>query len=136
MTTSTLPKKLQMKPGQRGVVLNTPEGYPEGLISLPEGFELLESLEGGQFDFVQVFVKSLDELHALLPQAREAVKYDALLWIAYPKGSKKAGYDVNRDTLHAAASTYGVTGIALISLDDTWSCMRFRPTEKVESKRA
>ena len=124
-----------MKPGQRAVVVNAPEGYPQALEPLPEGVELLSGPDGedGQLDFVLLFVRDMAELRAHLPAAARAVKHDALLWIAYPKGSAKTGTDLNRDRLHAAVGEgeHQLTGVTLVSLDDTWSAMRFRPTEKV-----
>jgi hypothetical protein len=130
MATTSLPKKLQMKAKQRAVIINAPENYVEQLSPLPEGVELVAEPEG-QFDFVQVFVKNLADVQKFVPEAAKAVKHDALLWIAYPKGGAKAGTDVNRDILWNAVAQYNLTGVTLISLDDVWSAMRFRPTENV-----
>lgn len=135
MSSSSLPKKLQMKAGQRAVLINSPAGYLDKLAPLPEGLELVASPEG-QFDFVQVFVNDLAELQTLLPLAAQAVKYDALFWIAYPKGSAKTGTDLNRDRLWDAVSHHHLTGVALISLDEIWSAMRFRPTERATSTKS
>lgn len=132
MASASLAKKLQMKPGQRAAVFNRPEGYPQALEPLPEGVELLSRSDGDEhLDFALLFVKDMAELRAHLPAAARAVKHDALLWIAYPKGSAKTGTDLNRDRLRAAVGEYQLTGIALVSLDDTWSAMRFRPPERV-----
>ena len=130
MATSTLPKKLQMKAGQRAIVINSPADYLEKLGPLPEGVELVTETEG-QFDFVQVFVKNLVDVEKFVPEAAKLVKHDALLWIAYPKGGAKVGTDLNRDILWNAVAPYNLTGVTLISLDDVWSCMRFRPAERV-----
>ncbi len=130
MATSTLPKKLQMKNGQRAIIMNAPADYAEKLAPLPEGVELATEPEG-EFDFVQVFVKNLADVEKFVPEAAKAVKHDALLWIAYPKGGAKAGTDLNRDILWNAVAPYNLTGVTLISLDDVWSCMRFRPAERV-----
>ncbi len=130
MATSTLQKKLQMKAGQRALLINAPADFVEKLSPLPEGVELATEAEG-EFDFVQVFVKNLADVEKFVPEAAKAVKHDALLWIAYPKGGAKAGTDVNRDILWNAVAPYNLTGVTLISLDDVWSSMRFRPTESV-----
>jgi hypothetical protein len=130
MTTNPLAKKLQMKAGQRAVIINPPVGYLERLAPLPEGVELIEKPEG-QCDFVQLFVKNMEDLHKFLPVAAQVVKHDALLWIAYPKGGAKAGTDLNRDILWDAVSHHNLSGVTLVSLDETWSAMRFRPSERV-----
>lgn len=134
MTSSSLPKKLQMKPGQRAVVLNAPAGYLDKLVPLPDGVEISAAPEG-QFDFVQLFVNDLAQLQTFLPLAVQAVKPDALLWIAYPKGSAKTGTNLNRDRLWTAVSEHHLTGVSLVSLDEVWSAMRFKPSEAVKSTR-
>jgi hypothetical protein len=130
MASSSLVKKLQLKAGQRAVIINPPPGYFDELGPLPQHVELAEHPEGS-FDFVQVFTKDKSELERFLPSALQAVKHDALLWIAYPKGGVKAGTDLNRDILWDAVAQHHFSGVTLISLDDVWSAMRFRPSEKV-----
>lgn len=133
MSTSDLAKKLQMKPGQRAAAaLNAPEGYPAALEPLPEGVALRKDAAGdGELDFALLFVKNMAELRERLPAMARAVKRDGLLWIAYPKGGAKAGTDLNRDLLRAAVEEHRLTSVTLVSLDDTWSAMRFRPPELV-----
>ncbi|GCE12639.1 hypothetical protein [Tengunoibacter tsumagoiensis] len=130
MAINLLTKKLQMKSGQRVLLLNAPLGYLKNLEPLPEGVDPV-STPDGEFDFVQLFVKNLEELAEALPIALQAIKYDALFWIAYPKGGSKAGTDLHRDTLSQAVSEHNFSSVTLVSLDETWSAMRFRPTEQV-----
>ena len=53
---------------------------------------------------------------------------DGLLWLCYPKGTSKVKTDVNRDILNRRlAEEYGLEGVAMVSIDDTWSAMRFKP---------
>lgn len=130
MITNPLAKKLQMKAGQRAVIINPPAGYLDRLVPLPTGVELVET-SAEQCDFVLVFVKNMEDLQKFLPFAIQAVKHDALLWIAYPKGGAKAGTDLNRDILWNAVSEHNLSGVTLVSLDDVWSAMRFRPSERV-----
>ena len=48
-------------------------------------------------------------------------------WLAYPKGSKAAGYDLSRDTIWRFAQTIGLSLVAHVAIDETWSAVRFRP---------
>ncbi|MGH2485439.1 MAG: hypothetical protein ACRDHE_05440 [Ktedonobacterales bacterium] len=130
MVAGSLAKKLQLKPGQRAALLNAPAGFPEALAPLPEGVALRPASDG-DLDFVLLFVPNMADLQERLGAAARAVKYDALLWIAYPKGSAKTGTDLNRDRLWAAVGERGLAAVTLVSLDDVWSAMRFRPTERV-----
>ena len=84
MPESSLAKKMKLKPGQRAVVINAPQGYVKELSPLPAGVQLLERLQG-KFDWVQIFVKNKAELDKLVPRAIRALKPDSLLWITFPK---------------------------------------------------
>ncbi|MBI2830287.1 MAG: hypothetical protein HYX81_03920 [Chloroflexi bacterium] len=130
MANASLIKKLLIKAGHRGAIVNSPPGYVEGLGPLPAGAKVGDKLEA-PLDFAQVFVSNSGELEKLVPPALKALKSDGLFWICYPKGGSKVKTDLNRDILRKAMEKYGQAGIAMISLDDTWSAMRFRPAEKV-----
>ena len=130
MAETALVRKLQIRPGQRLLVLNAPAGYVDRLRPPPQGVTLSTRPNGG-FDFVQLFVKNRAELDRLAPKAVKGVKHDGLLWICYPKGSAKVETDLNRDNLWKAVDALGLAGVSLISLDNVWSAMRFRPAGSV-----
>jgi hypothetical protein len=127
---SPLARKLLLKSGQRGALVNAPPDYPGRLQPLPAGAHLDVQL-GADLDFVQVFATNAAELAAYAPSAIRAVKPDGVLWVAYPKGGKKAGTDLNRDVLWRLMSRYGLAGVTLVAIDTTWSTMRFRPADQV-----
>ncbi|MBN1246758.1 MAG: hypothetical protein JXC32_03830 [Anaerolineae bacterium] len=129
-----LVKKLRLLPGQRALILNSPEGYVEGLGELPEGVALSHEAGGDTFDFVHLFVKHSEEFAALGPVARHAIKYDGMLWISYPKRSAKVQTDLSRDAMWGLLTDAGMRPVSQISIDDTWSAVRFRPAELVNAK--
>jgi hypothetical protein len=127
VTTSPLAKKLLIKPWHRVVVLNPPAGHAEMLHPLPDGAQVLDVSDPvGEADAVLAFARDRAELERVLAQVRSAVQRAGLVWVAYPKGGKKAGTDLNRDILHALMSEEGLTGVTLVAVDETWSAMRFR----------
>lgn len=130
MANSPLVKKLQLKPEQRGAIINAPPGYIEALGQLPEGTKLTSKITG-TLDFIQLFVKNSAELNRHAPKAIQAIKHDGMLWISYPKGSSKMETDLNRDVIWDLVKKHGLLGVSLVSIDDVWSAMRFRPAEKV-----
>lgn len=130
MADSPLVKRLQVKPGQRMVVINPPAGYLDVLGPLPPDVELAETPDG-TFDFVQLFVRNVAELERDAPTAIGALKRDGLLWISYPKRSSKVPTDLTRDVGWAAIARAGLEGVAQVAIDDVWSALRFRPTELV-----
>lgn len=121
---TTLPKKLQLKAGQSLMLVNPPAGYENYLAT--EGIVIAE-----KSDAVLIFTNSLAEVEKIVPPAFESVFEDALVWVAYPKGSSGVKTDVNRDRLWDALKRTGWRPVRQIALDDTWSALRFRPAEKV-----
>jgi hypothetical protein len=112
--------KLQIKPGQSVAVLNAPAGVV--LPGVPAGAAAADA------DVVVAFVTRQDDL-ASAEQAIAAARAGRLAWIGYPKGGQ-LGTDLNRDRLAAALSDQGVQPVRQISIDGTWSALRFRPADK------
>jgi hypothetical protein len=130
MAGAQLRKKLRMQPGQRVLLLNAPPGYLEELNPLPKGVKVAEQLDG-VFDFVQVFAEKMAELERLAPVAVDAVKYDGLLWVSYPKKSSGLESDLSRDVVWKEVAKTGLRAVSQVSVNDVWSAIRFRPPEKM-----
>jgi hypothetical protein len=130
MSKTALVKKLRIQSGQRVLILNPPPGYLDALGDLPEGVEVTQESEGA-FDFVHLFVKNVAELERLGPTAVETVKYDGLLWISYPKRSSKVETDLTRDVGWEVVAEAGLRPVTQVSVDETWSALRFRPIQRV-----
>jgi hypothetical protein len=130
MVKATLAKKLRIQPGHRVLILNSPPGFLESLGDLPEGVKVSES-PSGKFDFVHLFVRNSAQLNDQVPAAIEAVEYDGLLWISYPKQSSKVETDLTRDVLWELMAVTGLRPVTQVSIDKVWSALRFRPAERV-----
>ena len=132
MAKRSLAERLRIQAGQRVLIMNPPPGYVERLGALPEGVEVVhESTGEGEFDFVHLFVKDVAELERLGPVALEAVKYDGVLWMSYPKRSSKVKTDISRDVGWDVVHEAGLRAVTQVSIDDVWSALRFRPAEQV-----
>ena len=108
-------KKLRIQPGQRVLVVNGPEGYVESLTDLPEGVTV-ETSGDGPFDFVHLFVKDSAEYAELGVTAFDAVAYDGLLWVSYPKRSSKVETDLTRDVLWKLTTDTGLRPVTQVSI--------------------
>jgi len=135
MPESPLAKKMKLKPGQRAVVVNAPEGYLKELSPLPAGVELAERLQGKP-DWVQVFVKSQAELAKLTPKVLRALKPESLLWISFPKGTSKIQTDLTRDKGWEAVQQGDLKWVNLISVNETWSAFALRPYKPGEERQS
>lgn len=128
MADSSLAKKLNIKSGQRILIINAPSGYLDEIGPLPEGVALRTEPEG-TFDLVHLFARNSQELGDLAPSALQAVKSDGWLWISYPKASSKIETDLTRDVGWSVLYQAGMRAVALVSINDVWSALRFRPSE-------
>jgi hypothetical protein len=133
MVESAVPKKLRIKTGQRALILNAPEGYVEDFSALLEDVQI-DQAATGEYEFVQVFVVNSGEIEALMPAAQDAVVFDGLLWVSYPKGSSGVETDLNRDILWDKLISKGIRPVTQVSIDKVWSAIRFRPTDQVGKK--
>jgi hypothetical protein len=112
--------KLQLKPGKSVAILNPPPG-----LVLP-GVVAAATAAGA--DAVVAFVIRQDDLGSA-EQGVAAARADRLAWIGYPKGGR-IGTDLNRDRLVAALVGRGLQPVRQVSIDDTWSALRFRPAKQ------
>jgi hypothetical protein len=127
-------KKLKLPQTGRIAIIEPPEGYL-GAIGKSVQETTLESGVEAVCDFVQLFARNSSDVERLAPIAIRAVKPDGLLWMCYPKGASKLKTDINRDTGWRIVEEAGWEGVALVSVDDMWSSMRFRPQSAVGKTR-
>jgi len=133
MVETPLTKKLMIKPGQRLLALNAPEGYLTTLGA--EATTEADPDAQGIFDFVQVFARNKADLDRFASAAIKALKPGGLLWFCYPKLTSKIKSDITRDTGWDVVQKAGMIGVSLIAIDETWSAMRFRAEGDVKPKK-
>lgn len=128
MAISKLAKKLKIKPGDRIAVINSPAEYINELGGLPEGVEVASKL-AGKFDLIHLFVQDSSELARDFPNALKALKEVGAFWVSYPKKSSKIQTDLTRDQGWDVTSRLGQRPVSQISVNETWSAVRFRKAE-------
>lgn len=134
MAEKPLATKLLLKPGQRVAVVNAPEGYVEGMGPLPGGVQISESLQG-TYDVVQIFLRDKAAVDRHAPAAIAATNPGGVLWLSYPKKTGAIKTDITRDHGWETVYAAGWRPVTQIALDETWSALRFRPTEDVKGSR-
>ena len=83
--------------------------------------------------FALVFVKTLAEVDGAAKLLPKGVG-DAIVWLAYPKGtSKRYRCEFNRDNGWAAIEAAGFETVRMVAIDEDWSALRFRRSEFVKS---
>lgn len=121
-----LVRKLKVPSEGKVAIIAPPEGFLAS-IGKPDEARAAEKLAPGEYDYVQAFLMSAADADKLAPVAIAAVKRDGWLWLCYPKGTSKLKTDLNRDKGWDTVASLGWEGVSLISIDETWSAMRFRP---------
>jgi hypothetical protein len=125
MSEMSLLQKLVVKPAYKLIILNPPDGYMDRIGELPESTSYIE-MNSQPADIIQVFVKTMDEVLPNVENWKKSLKPKGILWITYPKGTSKVKTDLNRDILWKRLRDYGLDGVAMFSVDATWSAMRFK----------
>jgi len=119
--TKTLPEKLFLRSNYSVAFLHVPEMLQNDLkIKNKTDTDLDNS-----YNFILAFYNKKGDLENEVTKLKEALEENGLLWIAYPK-AKAFETDLNRDILHETAKQFGLDGVSLISLNETWSAMRFK----------
>jgi hypothetical protein len=127
MPGKSIVERLFIKPGNQVLLINPPKGYQAKLGALPIGAALLSS-SAEPVEVIQLFVANRAELEAQLPRLKKLLAPKGMLWVSYHKGTSKVKTDINRDTINAYALSIGLTGVAMISIDEDWSSLRLKLT--------
>lgn len=112
----SLQEKLFLKTEYKKAILHVPDGLHETF----EQNDLTNAL-----NFILAFYITKHDLEKEVSSLKNSLEEDGLLWTAYPKG-KALKTDLNRDILREFMKEYTFEGVSIISLDDTWSAMRFK----------
>jgi hypothetical protein len=118
-------EKLLVKPGSALMAVNPPPGFDALIGPLPRGVTV-RGLGQANSDVILFFAESRAVLEAQLAELKAFLEPGGVIWIVYRKGTAKPKSDINRDSINAYAKTQGMAGIAMVSLDDTWSALRLR----------
>ena len=119
-------KKLKFK--DSGIVLNAPKEIKEEFIKL--GMKITFDKKTKSTNTL-IFINNNQELLNFLKHDLENIEYDSVLWFAYPKGTSKIKTDINRDTIRITVEEFGLKTVTAVSIDETWSALRFRPIDRI-----
>src|SRR4051812_26889836 len=119
-------KKFKFK--DNGVALNAPAAIEKEFVKL--GF-LTDFDRKAKSRNTVVFINNSKEYLDFLKKGLKNIEPDSVLWFAYPKGTSKIKTDINRDNIRVTGEEFNITTVTAISINDTWSALRFRPIDRV-----
>jgi hypothetical protein len=126
--------KLNLKDQRKIVVLNPPPSFEDELATLA-GVTVRRRIEpGAAVEFALVFATRRVEVASAARLLAKAAPGDAVVWVAYPKGtSKRYTCDFNRDTGWDALRAIGFEAVRQVAIDEDWTALRFRRAEFIRS---
>ena len=129
-------EKLNLKSQTQILVLNAPESFEKELDGL-EGVQVKRQVEKVKaIEFALAFVTKQAEVTRLSKALAGKARGDAILWLAYPKGtSKQYQCEFNRDNGWNELKKLGFDTVRAVAIDEDWSALRFRRVEFIKSTR-
>ena len=128
---SPLFKKLNLSTQSIIHILNAPASFEPELAALA-GVSVKRTV-AESCEFAIAFVITESELNAASNSLANACTGDAVLWMAYPKGtSKKYKCEFNRDSGWPVLGAAGFEPVRMVAIDDDWSALRFRRVEHIK----
>lgn len=121
-------KKLNFKDHDPVAVLNAPLEFAATIRALEETATVHRTVgRTKSFAFAIAFATEQREVDAAVYALAPKLDGDAVLWIAYPKGtSKRYTCDFNRATGWTAVGNAGFEPVRQVAIDEDWSALRFR----------
>lgn len=119
---------MRLKPGTTAALLHVPADV-QGRLGVPYDVTVVDDPAAAGpagAGFLLAFVTTQAEAEERLVALKPFIGEKTLAWLAYPKGSRAAGRDLDRDTLWAFARTIGLTLVTNVAVDETWSALRVK----------
>ena len=128
--------KLNLKGQKDIVVLNAPESFQAQLDALEGVTVHRDTADVERVEFALAFVMTTAEVNAAAEAILPKAQGDAVVWLAYPKGtSKRYKCEFNRDSGWAPLGAAGFEGVRQVAVDDDWSALRFRRVEFIKTMK-
>ena len=118
-----LVKKLGIKESFNVAFVNAPDGY-EKTLELPSAL-IVGSRSKKPLDFVQLFVRTRQELEHKFPQYSAKLNPSAMFWISWPKKSSGVATDLTEDVIRAVGLGNGMVDVKVRAVDEIWSGLKF-----------
>lgn len=129
MTVDPLLKKLNFKDQTAVYLLNAPESL---LLQAP--VEVRTRIgKARDISFALAFAQTRKQVDAFADQVATNAAGDAVVWVAYPKGSsKRYTCEFNRDNGWERFGAHGFEPVRQVAIDEDWSALRFRRVEHIK----
>lgn len=115
-------------------VLHAPSSFEAELTAL-KGVKIMRGVKG-KVAFAIAFVTKQADLDRVSADLAKAADGDAVIWIAYPKGtSKRYTCEFNRDSGWNVLGKAGYEPVRMVAIDEDWSALRFRKVDHIKTMK-
>lgn len=118
-----LARKLGIKAGGTVLAVDAPPGYRALLEPLPPDVRFAARLTADTA-IVHLFVTRRRRLEQLLPQYRERLDPQGMIWASWPKKASGVATDVTEDVIRSVALPLGLVDVKVCAVDAVWSGLK------------
>lgn len=124
-------QKMGIKEGSRAFLLNAPE-TAQSAMELPT-LKVATEPEG-EFDYIHFFTTAQSDMDDVFPRLKAHLKPTGMFWVSWPKG-KQLGSDLTLPKVIHIGYRHGLVESTCLSVDSTWSALKFTHPKKGKTYR-
>lgn len=118
-----LTKKLGIKAGFHIALINAPEYYFQLFADLPTDLHIVNEISNGH-DLIHLFVKDKRAYLDVLPNLKDQIKQNGMIWISWPKKASKMVTDITEDIIRNEALQNGLVDVKVCAVNEVWSGLK------------
>lgn len=120
-TQRTVAQKMGIKSGIRAHIVAAPSSIGRAMELPPLA---ISTALDGQFEYLHLFTTTEADMDARFPVLKGHLASSGSLWVSWPK-ARKLGTDLTLPTVIRIGYSHGLVESTCLSVDDTWSALRF-----------
>ena len=116
-----LAKKLGFSEHHRIRLVNQPGNY----FDLLPGINLsLVNDKKTKKDCIHFFTSNAEELFKKIPELRNEIVQNGMIWVSWPKKTSRIKTDITEDVIRTCALSNGLVDIKVCAIDEIWSGLK------------
>lgn len=121
-------KKLGVKPGQCGLLINLPDEIePLKNFDQWKRIKIADSLRGiigGPYDYIHLFCSDKKDLIRGIEKSKNQMSDNAMIWVSWPKKASGVPSTVAEGDVRSLAIKFGLVDIKICAVNDVWSGLK------------
>ncbi|MBL4707447.1 MAG: DUF3052 domain-containing protein [Flavobacteriales bacterium] len=124
-STTPLYKKLGITSNSEILVLNQPKNYIDYFLDFPSNVIINETENSQQFEFIHIFVRTVNQLESFYKIAKSSLKKNGILWISWPKKVSNIKTELDKFLIMKYGLKNGLVDTKVAAIDADWSGHKF-----------